>query len=304
MYLHNIDSVALHLPFWPHGIHWYGIMYLLGFAAAYFLGMRRIRAGRLPGVSEEGFSDLLFYAMVGVVVGGRIGYIVFYNLPEFLADPLMLFRINEGGMSFHGGLIGVMVAVGWWSWKHKLHVFDTIDFVAPLVPPGLAFGRIGNFINGELWGKLTQSDWGVIFPQSLPETYARMTHAQLQAVYESGALNQFARHPTQLYQAALEGSIFVIFWITAKPRARYLASGWFALLYGIFRFLIEFVRVPDAQMGLSGSQAGYYAGDWLTMGQILSVPLILLGLVFLYMSRTSPVLQPQPAPANEVEAKQ
>lgn len=294
MYLLNMDPIALHLPFWPHGIHWYGIMYLMGFAAAYLLGMRRVRAGRLPGVDEEGLSDLLFYGMVGVVLGGRVGYIVFYNFAEFIADPMMLFRINEGGMSFHGGLIGVMAAVAWWSWKHKIHVFDTIDFVAPLVPPGLAFGRFGNFINGELWGKLTQSDWGVIFPGSLPDTYANLTHTQLQSLFESGVLNQFARHPTQLYQTLLEGSIFVIFWYTRKPRARYAASGWFALLYGVFRFLIEFVRIPDSQLG-------YFAGDWLTMGQILSLPLIALGLIFLFMSRTSPVLQPMPMKAKETK---
>lgn len=289
MYLHNLDTVAIHLPFWPHGIHWYGIMYLMGFAIAYILGMRRVRAGRLPGVDEEGFSDLLFYGMVGVVLGGRIGYVIFYNFAEFIADPVMLFRINEGGMSFHGGLLGVMAAVAWWSWKHKLHVFDTIDFVAPLVPPGLGLGRLGNFINGELWGKPTDSSVGMIFPDSLPDTYANLGVEQLQTLHASGALNAFARHPTQLYQMVLEGVLMLGFllWITRKPRARYLASGWFALLYGVFRFLVEFVREPDSQLG-------YFAGDWLTMGQILSLPLILVGLVFLFMARTSPVLQPMP----------
>jgi len=298
MYLHNLDPIALHLPFWPHGIHWYGIMYLAGFVIAYVLGMRRVRAGRLPGINEEGFSDLLFYGGVGVVLGGRIGYILFYNFSEFMADPMMLFRINEGGMSFHGGLIGVMVAVAWWSRKNKLHVFDTIDFVAPIVPPGLALGRFGNFINGELWGKFTQADWGVIFPQSLSGAYANLAPLQLQALHASGELNQFARHPTQLYQMLLEGVLLFmfLFWFTRKPRARYAASGWFALLYGIFRFLMEFLRIPDAQLG-------YYAGDWLTMGQILSVPLIVIGLVFLFMSRKSPVLQPMPMIRKDVEAK-
>lgn len=287
MYLHNLDPIAIHLPFWPHGIHWYGIMYLMGFAAAYLLGMRRIRSGRLPGVDEEGFSDLLFYGMVGVVLGGRVGYILFYNFPQFMADPVMLFRINEGGMSFHGGLIGVMATVAWWSWKHKIHIFDTIDFVAPLVPPGLAFGRFGNFINGELWGKPTQSGWGVIFPESLPDAYATQSAEQLQNLHASGALNVFARHPTQLYQMFLEGVFLFafLFLFSIKPRARYAVSGWFALLYGIFRFAVEFVREPDEQLG-------YFAGDWLTMGQILSFPLIALGLVFLFMSRTSPTLQP------------
>lgn len=296
MYLHNLDPIAIHLPFWPHGLHWYGIMYLMGFAVAYILGMRRVRAGRLPGVDEEGFSDLLFYGMVGVVLGGRIGYVIFYNFAEFIADPVMLFRINEGGMSFHGGLIGVMAAVAWWSWKKKVHVFDTIDFVAPLVPPGLAFGRFGNFINGELWGKYTQSNWGVIFPDSLPDTYANLTAVQLQTLHASHALDAFARHPTQIYQMLLEGVVLFAFlyWVTRKPRARYLASGWFALLYGVFRFLVEFVREPDSQLG-------YFAGDWLTMGQILSLPLIAIGLVFLFMARTSPVLQP--SPLMQTEAK-
>ena len=296
MYLHNLDPVAIHLPFWPHGIHWYGIMYLMGFAIAYLLGTRRVRAGRLPGVDEEGFSDLLFYGMVGVVVGGRIGYVLFYNFAEFIADPIMLFRINEGGMSFHGGLLGVMAAVAWWSWKHKMHVFDTIDFVAPLVPPGLGLGRLGNFINGELWGKPTDSGVGMIFPESLPDTYANLGAEQLQALHASGALNAFARHPTQLYQMVLEGILMLGFllWITRKPCARYLASGWFALLYGVFRFMVEFVREPDEQLG-------YFAGDWLTMGQILSLPLILVGIVFLVMARTSPVLQP--IPPKQTEAK-
>lgn len=300
MYLHNFDKIALHLPFWPHGIHWYGIMYLLGFATAYFLGMRRVRAGRLAGVNEEGLSDLLFYAMVGVVVGGRLGYIAFYNFAEFMADPMVLFRINEGGMSFHGGLLGVMAAVAWWSWRNKLHVFDTIDFVAPLVPPGLAFGRFGNFINGELWGKFTQGSWGVIFPESLPASYANMSHAQLQSLHESGALNAFARHPTQLYQMLLEGVVLFLFlfWVTRKPKARYFASGCFALLYGIFRFAVEFVREPDTQIG-------YFANDWLTMGQLLSIPLVITGLVFLYMSHSAPVLPvqlPSQTP-NKAEAK-
>ncbi len=296
MYLHNLDPIAVHLPFWPHGIHWYGIMYLMGFAIAYLLGLRRVRAGRLAGVDEEGFSDLLFYGMVGVVLGGRVGYIVFYNFAEFMSDPMMLFRINEGGMSFHGGLLGVMAAVAWWSWKHKLHVFDTIDFVAPLVPPGLGLGRLGNFINGELWGKSTDSKFGMIFPESLPDSYANLSAEQLQTLHASGALNTFARHPTQLYQMVLEGVLMLgfLFWFTRKPRARYAASGWFALLYGVFRFLVEFVREPDQQLG-------YFAGDWLTMGQILSIPLIALGLVFLFMSRTSPVLPIVPMKVSEAK---
>ena len=159
--LHQIDPIAFHLG--PLQVHWYGIMYLLGFATAWWLGRRRIRAGRLPGVDDQGFGDLLFYGMLGVVLGGRIGYVLFYAFGDFLANPLMLFKVWEGGMSFHGGLLGVAAAVFWWARKRRLHVFDVIDFVAPLVPPGLGLGRLGNYIGGELWGKYTQAGWGVIF---------------------------------------------------------------------------------------------------------------------------------------------
>jgi phosphatidylglycerol---prolipoprotein diacylglyceryl transferase len=286
MYLHQLSPIALKLPFWPHAIHWYGIMYLLGFGVAYFLGSRRLRAGYLPGVNEDSFSDLLFYAMIGVVLGGRLGYVLFYIWPEFISQPMMIFRINEGGMSFHGGLLGVIIAVSLWSWKNKLHIFDSIDFIAPLVPPGLALGRLGNFINGELWGKTTTQAWGVIFPSSLPPAYSQMSAEQIQTLHMSGQLNEFARHPSQLYQMGLEGIVLFLFLfvLTRKPRARYLASGWFALLYGVFRILVEFVREPDAQLG-------YFATNWLTMGQILSVPLIVVGVAFIWMARTSPTLR-------------
>ena len=166
--LHHIDPVAVPLPFWPYGIHWYGIMYLLGFAAAWLLGVRRIRAGRFAGISEADFSDLLFNGMLGVVIGGRVGYVLFYGWSEFIANPVFMLKINEGGMSFHGGLLGVMAAVAIWSYQNKKHVFDTLDFIAPLVPAGLGFGRIGNYIGGELWGRLTGADWGVVFPNALP----------------------------------------------------------------------------------------------------------------------------------------
>lgn len=287
--LHDIDPIAISLPFWPHGIHWYGLMYLLGFAAAWWLGMRRVRAGRLPGVDENGFGDLLFYSMLGVVLGGRIGYVLFYAFPDFLADPLFLLRINEGGMSFHGGLLGVMTAVAWWSWSKKLHVFDTLDFIAPLVPPGLGFGRIGNYIGGELWGKLTGGHWGVIFPHSDLGPYTGQSMEQLRAAYASGALDAYARHPSQLYQAGLEGlAMFtVLFWFSRKPRHRYAVGGLFAVLYGVFRFAVEFIRVPDAQLG-------YLAFGWLTMGQVLELPLIAFGVFLLWLSRRSPVLAPAP----------
>lgn len=283
--LHDINPIALPLPFWPHGIHWYGIMYLLGFGAAWWLGLRRARAGRLPGVDENGFGDLMFYAMVGVVLGGRIGYVLFYALPDFLADPLFLFRINEGGMSFHGGLLGVMVAVALWSRAKKLHVFDTMDFIAPLVPPGLGFGRLGNYIGGELWGKFTHAGWGVVFPHA-PE-FRGWSSEQIHAQFATGALDIYARHPSQLYQAALEGltMFLALYFFSLRPRARYAVSGLFALLYGCFRFAIEFVREPDVQLG-------YLAFGWLTMGQLLSLPLIAVGLFLFWLSRRSPTLVP------------
>jgi len=290
IYLHQIDPIALALG--PLRIHWYGLMYLLGFGAAWWLGRRRVRAGRLPGVDEHGYGDLMFYGMLGVVIGGRIGYILFYDLSEYIAHPLQVLKIWEGGMSFHGGLIGVCGAVWLWSRRHRLHFMDTIEFVAPLVPPGLGFGRLGNFINGELWGKYTHADWGVVFPSGLPMPFAAMDPATLRAQFESGALNAFARHPSQLYQAALEGLVlFVVLWtFSAKPRPRYAVAGMFALLYGVFRFVVEFVRVPDEQLN-------YIAFGWLTMGQLLSVPLIVLGLFWLWRSRYAPTLQPQPLPA-------
>jgi phosphatidylglycerol:prolipoprotein diacylglycerol transferase len=288
-YLHQIDPIALSLG--PLKIHWYGVMYLLAFATAWWLGRQRIRAGRLPGVDMNGLSDLAFYGMLGVVLGGRIGYILFYSFGAFLDNPLMIFKVWEGGMSFHGGLLGVMLAALWWTRKQKMHFFDTMDFVAPLVPAGLGFGRIGNFIGSELWGKYTDAGWGVIFPSTDPNVLAlQLNPTQLQAAYASGALDRFARHPSQLYQALLEGlAMFcVLWWFSSKPRPRYAVSGMFALLYGCFRFLVEFVRVPDAQMG----DHGYLAFGWLTMGQVLSVPLIALGLYWLWRSHRSPTLQP------------
>ena len=290
--LHQIDPIAFGLG--PLKVHWYGIMYLLGFLTAWWLGRLRIRAGRLPGVDEQGFSDLLFYAMIGVVLGGRLGFVFLYGFAELAHDPLMLFRIWEGGMSFHGGLVGVMAAALWWARRNGLHFFDVMDFVAPLVPPGLGFGRLGNYIGGELWGKPTGADWGVVFPNALPEPYAGMAMEQLRALHANGALDTFARHPSQLYQAGLEGlaMFLLLWWFSRRPRPRYAVAGMFALLYGCFRFLVEFVRVPDVQLG-------YLAFDWLTMGQVLSTPLIALGLFWLWLSRRSPTLRPAPATAGE-----
>ena len=283
IYLHQIDPIILSLG--PLKLHWYGLMYLLAFVTAWWLGRMRASQGRLPGVDANAFSDLMFYGMLGVVLGGRIGYVLFYGFGTFLENPLSIFKVWEGGMSFHGGLLGVMAAAWWWSRKHRLHFFDTMDFVAPVVAPGLGFGRLGNFIGAELWGKPTGADWGVIFPTD--PALRGLDAAQLQAQYAAGALDQFARHPSQLYQAFLEGLVmFVVLWaVSRKPRPRYTISGLFALMYGVFRFVVEFVRVPDADIG-------YLAFGWLTMGQVLSLPLVALGLFLLALSRRAPTLQP------------
>lgn len=283
--IHDIDPIALALPFWPYGVHWYGLMYLAAFAAAYRMGLRRLAAGRLPGVDQTAFGDLMFYAMMGVVLGGRVGYVLFYNLSELARDPLLLFRIHQGGMSFHGGLLGVVFAVAWWSRARKQHIFDSIEFIVPLVPLGLGFGRIGNFIGGELWGRITDLPWAMIFPRALPAQFAGLDMLELRRLAESGALEGLSRHPSQLYQAVLEGVVLfgLVWWFTRKPRPRYAVSGLFALLYGMFRFAVEFVREPDAHLG-------FIAFEWLSMGQLLSLPLIALGSYWLWIARRAPVL--------------
>ena len=285
IHLHQIDPVAFAIG--PVRVHWYGLMYLLAFASAWWLGSRRIRDGRLP-VNANAFGDLLFYGMIGVVLGGRLGSILFYDLDGYLADPVRMLKVWEGGMSFHGGLLGVLAATWYWARRQGLHLFDALDFIAPWVPPGLGLGRIGNYIGAELWGKYTQAGWGVVFPTD--PRFAGWSAEQLQAQFASGALDAFARHPSQLYQAFLEGLVMfvVLWWYSSKPRPRYALSGLFALLYGLFRFVVEFVRVPDADIG-------YLAFGWLTMGQLLSLPLIALGLFLLWKSHSAPTLQPSPA---------
>ena len=282
-YLVDIDPIAFSIG--PVAVHWYGIMYLIAFAAFWLLGERRRRAGRLP-VGPTAFSDLAFYGMIGVILGGRVGYMLFYATSELLADPLSLFRIWEGGMSFHGGLLGVLAAMWYWSRRNGMHFFDVMDFVAPLVPIGLGTGRLGNFIGGELWGRHTDLPWGMIFPRAIDT--AGHSIEQLKAMAGAGQLAAEARHPSQLYQMLLEGVLLfcILYFVSMKPKPRYLVSGLFALFYGVFRFGVEFVREPDAQLG-------YLAWGWLTMGQVLSLPLILLGVVLLLASRSAPTLQPR-----------
>ena len=245
----QIDPVALALG--PLKIHWYGLMYLIGIGGAWWLASRRVNAFA-PTWNKEKLSDLVFWVAMGVILGGRLGYVLFYDLAAYIAEPARMLRIWEGGMSFHGGLIGVMLATWWFGKRNGKSFFELMDFIAPLVPIGLGAGRIGNFINAELWGKATDLPWAMVFP----------TDPQ-----------QLARHPSQLYQVALEGvALFAILWFySRKPRPTMAVSGMFALSYGVFRFIVEFVRVPDAQLG-------YLAGNWLTMGQVLCIPMVLGGL--------------------------
>jgi phosphatidylglycerol---prolipoprotein diacylglyceryl transferase len=237
-------------------IHWYGLMYLLGFAGSWWLGTVRARQPHWNWPHER-VGDLLFYVALGVILGGRVGYILFYNFGEFVKDPVILLRIWQGGMSFHGGLIGVIVAYLLFARAHKLHPWDVGDFAAPLIPFGLLTGRIGNFINGELWGKPTDLPWGMVFAHAGPEP----------------------RHPSMLYEAFLEGVVLlaVLWWYGAKPRPRMAVSGLFILLYGVFRFAVEFVRLPDAHIG-------YLAFGWVTMGIVLSTPMIVAGAVLMALA--------------------
>ncbi len=263
-----IDPVIFDLG--PLAIRWYGLMYVLGFAAFYLLGKRRIRRGLASWTAQE-VADLLFYGVVGVIVGGRLGSVLFYGLDEFLRDPLSLFRIWEGGMSFHGGLLGAIGVVWLFARKTSRGVLEVTDFAAPLAPIGLGLGRIGNFINAELPGRVTGLPIGVHFPCSS----VRGLNLTCFADYES-----LTRHVSSLYQATTDGVVlFVLVWLfAAKPRAVGEVSGVFLLGYGLMRFLTEFVREPDPHKG-------FVAFDWLTMGQLLSIPMIAAGIALVVWHR-------------------
>jgi phosphatidylglycerol---prolipoprotein diacylglyceryl transferase len=247
----GFNPVAVELG--PIKVHWYGIMYLIGFAAAWWLGRVRARAANSSWRPLD-VDDLVFFGMMGVIFGGRTGYVLFYGMDYWLHDPWYPLKVWEGGMSFHGALLGTIVAMAVFAWRRKRRISDVFDFGAPLPEIGLFFGRIGNFINGELWGKQTTVPWGF-------------------------QVDGQVRHASQLYEAGLEGLVlFTVLWIfTRKPRPRLAPSGLFLLLYGMARFSIEFVRVPDANLG-------YLAAGWVTMGQILSLPMILGGIILLIIA--------------------
>lgn len=247
----NIDPVIVSLG--PLSVRWYGMMYLVGFIAAYLLAKKRLPQSPW---NQEQLSDLLFWGFVGVIIGGRLGYVFFYQWDMFISDPAYLFKIWTGGMSFHGGLLGVIGAMVWQAKRLNSSLLEVGDFIAPLVPIGLGAGRIGNFLNAELWGRQTDVPWAFVFPGAGPEP----------------------RHPSQLYEFALEGVLlFIILWLySARPRPTGAVAGLFLVGYGAFRFIVEYFREPDAHIGL------YQIG--LSQGQLLCLPMILAGIWLMVMA--------------------
>ena len=254
----SINPIAISLG--PIAIHWYGLMYLLGFIFAWYLAKWRVKHYHLQW-SNDDIGDLIFYAALGVIIGGRLGYMLFYDTSQIWMNPLTIFKLWQGGMSFHGGFLGVAFATYLFARKIKKPFLEVADFLIPLVPLGLAAGRIGNFINGELWGRVTDVSWAMVFPMAGSEP----------------------RHPSQLYEFGLEGiGLFIlIWWYANKARPHGAITAIFFIGYAVCRFTVEFFREPDSQLG-------FIAFDWLTMGQLLSIPMLLVGiLLYIYARKKS-----------------
>ncbi|EKS9915829.1 prolipoprotein diacylglyceryl transferase [Burkholderia multivorans] len=278
----NFDPVAIHLG--PLAVRWYGLMYLVGFIAAIVVGRIRLK---LPHVAAQGWTakdidDMLFYGVLGTVLGGRLGYVLFYKAGFYLSHPLDVFKVWEGGMSFHGGFLGVTLAMVLFAWQRKRHWLQVTDFVAPMVPTGLAAGRLGNFINGELWGRVTDpgAPWAMLFPGAMRDDAAWLPkHPELVEKWHlADVLMQYQmlpRHPSQLYEIALEGIalFFVLFFFARKPRPMGAVSALFLIGYGLARFTVEFAREPDDFLGLLALG--------LSMGQWLSLPMIVAGIALM-----------------------
>ena len=255
----QIDPIALSIG--PLAVRWYGLMYLVGFGLAFLLGRKRILQDRSGKITLALLDDLIFYGVIGVILGGRLGYVLFYKPGYYLSHPLEILAVWQGGMAFHGGFLGVLVAMIFIARKYGLAWLVVTDFLAPLVPPALAAGRIGNFINGELWGRVIEKSadvpWGMVFRGAGP----------------------LPRHPSQLYQFALEGvALFVFLWVySARPRAAGAVSAMFLIGYGALRFAAEYFREPDDFLGLLALG--------MSMGQWLSAPMILAGVAMLAWTR-------------------
>jgi phosphatidylglycerol:prolipoprotein diacylglycerol transferase len=258
----HMNPIAFSLG--PLAVHWYGLMYLLGFLFAFFLAHWRAKHYHLDWTSEQ-IGDLIFYAALGVIVGGRVGYMIFYNTQYWFDHPLSLFKLWEGGMSFHGGLVGVLISLVFFTRKIKKPFWEVSDFLAPLIPVGLGLGRVGNFINGELWGRVTDVPWAMVFPNA----------------------DHLPRHPSQIYEAGLEGiGLFIlVWWYARKPRPAGTVSGIFLIGYAVSRIIIECFREPDAQLGFIVFQK-------LSMGQLLSIPMLLLGGLLWWSKRHENIPRP------------
>jgi len=273
----DIDPVIFSLG--PLSVRWYGLAYLAAFALCWWLGNRRADAPG-SGWSRQDVSDVVFFGAVGAVLGGRIGYTLFYGFEQLMRDPLFILRIWEGGMSFHGGLLGGLIGLWWFVRRRDRTFLEVSDFVVPLVPLGLGLGRLGNFANTELPGRMTDSIFGLVYPCSAEAI--RQINPMCVGEWES-----FARHPSPLYQAFAEGLVLfvVVWWFSSRPRPLGAVSGVFLVGYGVLRFLTEFFRTPDAHIG-------FLALDWVTMGQLLSLPMIVAGILLLLYGRRADTHRP------------